>query len=51
MDAFIQNIEQIQPHIFNRYILGEKQRTFDLLFHNNANVRDFAAAFIERVLI
>jgi hypothetical protein len=39
LEVFIQNLSQIQPNIFREYILADKQRTFELLFHHNANIR------------
>lgn len=45
------NIEQINTRILNDYIFADKGRTFELLFHNNLNVREFTATFIEKVLL
>jgi hypothetical protein len=33
------NLDQINNDIFRNYILSDKGRTFDLLFHNNLSVR------------
>jgi len=45
------NLDQINSQILQTYVLGDRGRTFDLLFHNNLNVREFTAIFIEKVLL
>jgi hypothetical protein len=45
------NLHQITPDIFIDYVIKDPKRTFDLLFHNNANVRDFTAVYIEKVVL
>jgi hypothetical protein len=32
-------------------VLSDPKRTFNLLFHQQAKVRDFASSYIERVLM
>ena len=51
IDAFMVNIEQIDPSIFYQYVLADRGRTFELLFHNNLSVREFTAVFLEKLLI
>lgn len=40
------NLNQLDGKILRDYILADKGRTFDLLFHNNQPVREFTALFI-----
>jgi hypothetical protein len=51
IEAFMVNIGEIDPSIFYNYVLADRGRTFELLFHNNLSVREFTAVFLEKVLI
>lgn len=37
--------------MFKQYLLSDTKRTFNLLFHQQAKVREFASFYIERILI
>lgn len=51
MEALMSNIDQLDFSIFTQYIFKDKQRTFDLLFHNNLIVREFTAVFLQETII
>ena len=37
--------------MFKKYVTSDSKRTFNILFHQQGKVRDFAAYYIERILI
>jgi hypothetical protein len=37
--------------MFKKYILEDPKRTFNLIFHQQAKVREFVSFYIERILI
>jgi len=50
-DIFNKNLNKIKTEMFKKYVLEDKKRTFNQLFHHQSKVRDFAAVYIERLLI
>ena len=48
---FDKNLSQITPEIMKNYILKDKKKTFNLLFHHQKVVRDLASSVIHGVLI
>lgn len=50
-EIFEKNLALVQVNYLQRYILSDSKRVFGLLFHNQGKVREFAAVYIERILI
>jgi hypothetical protein len=46
LDIFHKHLSLIDAEILDRYILSDPKRTFGLLFHQQAKVRDFASSYI-----
>lgn len=50
-DIFAKNLHLIRVDMLRRYILEDSKKTFNLLFHQQAKVRDFVSFYIERMLV
>ena len=51
VDIFNKNTHLINFGIFEKYVVSDLKRTFNLLFHHQPKVRDFASIYLERLLI
>ena len=51
LEIFSKNLGLINADILERYVLADPKRTFGVLFHQQAKIREFASAYIERVLM
>jgi len=51
LDIFLKHASLINGEILDKFVLSDPKRTFNLLFHQQAKVRDFASSYIERVLM
>jgi hypothetical protein len=50
-EIFEKNLHRITVNMLKQYVLSDAKRTFNLLFHHQAKVRDFAAFYVERLLV
>jgi hypothetical protein len=46
LEIFLKHQNLIDADILDRYVLSDPKRTFGLLFHQQAKVRDFASSYI-----
>lgn len=51
LEIFLKNTSLINAEILDTFVLSDPKRTFSLLFHQQAKVRDFASSYIERILM
>jgi ubiquitin carboxyl-terminal hydrolase 34 len=51
LEIFHKHLMLVNADILERYVLSDPKRTFGLLFHQQAKVREFASSYLDRVLM